>query len=398
MSPLILLGLVGFGLFAVAVNQDNYTSSDDDDGSGEGDDTAGEGSDTGGSFDFDTGDDTGGGTPTDEEDPGEEDPGDVTAGGMLTGTDGPDTISLDGPAGPGLDISAGAGDDLIDLYDGTTDPVELEAQLLDGARVSGGDGNDLIDAHTIDSTLTGDAGNDTISGRHDGASIDAGTGDDLVSIASSEGSAGSDIQGGDGADTISAVMDGGRVDGGAGNDLLFANPSATSPTEVDGGDGSDQIVINAVTPPIQQWEAGVQVTGGDGADIFDLIVAPGGTDLADTPPASVSTLADGTVQVDIGTITDFSAGEDLLLIDGTTNASQFTLAAIELEETAPSGAAPLSTVVRLVYEIDSTDVANRDVILTLSGANGLTADDVIVTGAGTSPVPLNFLSRGAAAA
>ena len=161
--------------------------------------------------------------------------------------------------------------------------------------------------------------------------------------------------------------------------------------------GSDHLVINAVTPPIQQWEAGVSVTGGDGADIFDLIVAPGGSDIPDTPPTAISMLADGTVQVDIGTITDFSAGEDLLLIDGATNASQFTLAAIELEETAPDGA-PLSTVVRLVYEIDATDVANRDVILTLSGASGLTVDDVIVTGAGTTAVPLNFIGRDAAAA
>ena len=390
MSPLILLGLVGLGLFAVAVNQHDYTSDDDGD-SGEGDESAEAPTDTGDSFDVDTGDDTGSGTPD------EEDTGGGGAGETLTGTDGADTITLDGPAGPGIEVSAGAGNDLIDLYDGSTDPVELDAQLLDGALLSGGDGNDLIEAYSTASTITGDGGNDTISGRHDGASIDGGAGNDLVSITSSEEGAGSDIRGDVGADTISAFMDGGRVDGGAGNDLIFANPAPTTPTEIDGGEGSDHLVINAVTPPIQQWEAGVSVTGGDGADIFDLIVAPGGSDIPDTPPTAISMLADGTVQVDIGTITDFSAGEDLLLIDGATNASQFTLAAIELEETAPDGA-PLSTVVRLVYEIDATDVANRDVILTLSGASGLTVDDVIVTGAGTTAVPLNFIGRDAAAA
>ncbi len=145
------------------------------------------------------------------------------------------------------------------LRAGGTSSARRIKQEVSLAQFIGNDGPNRIEGRRNNDTIEGLGGNDTLEGYQGNDLILAGAGDDWA-----EGGAGNDtIDGGDGNDRLEGY--GGRdlLIGGAGNDRL------------DGGGGNDTL------------------TGGEGADRF-IFEGRAGSDV----------------------VTDFTLGEDLIVIDG----------------------------------------------------------------------------------
>lgn len=177
----------------------------------------------------------------------EDDPDDETgayaleSGQTVVGTDGDDVFNLvedtryeDGP----LSISAGAGNDSIDLLPYDANRVDIDAG----------------------------EGDDSVRFRGDGLStIDAGAGDDEVVIF--DGAA--TVYGGEGRDVItsdSANRDHSEFYGGAGDDVLMTSQHANAGSgywaQADGGEGDDRL-IHAAQPQYDGLSA-MRLTGGEG--------------------------------------------------------------------------------------------------------------------------------------
>jgi Ca2+-binding RTX toxin-like protein len=176
----------------------------------------------------------------------------------------------------------------------------------------GNDGNDSLSGGADNDTLSGGAGNDYLSGG-DGQdslsggigndTLDGGAGDDLV-----DGSSGDDVVlGGDGNDQVYGGSGGDRLEGGAGDDLLT------------GGAGNDVLFGDAGEDRLIGVSGNDSLTGGDGIDIFALESGDEGT--IGTP--AVDTIADFTLGVggDVLDLSDMLQGEDLASLDDFLNFS-----------------------------------------------------------------------------
>jgi Ca2+-binding RTX toxin-like protein len=176
----------------------------------------------------------------------------------------------------------------------------------------GNDGNDSLSGGADNDTLSGGAGNDYLSGG-DGQdslsggigndTLDGGAGDDLV-----DGSSGDDVVlGGDGNDQVYGGSGDDRLEGGAGDDLLT------------GGAGNDVLFGDAGEDRLIGGSGNDSLIGGDGIDIFALESGDEGT--IGTP--AVDTIADFTLGVggDVLDLSDMLQGEDLASLDGFLNFS-----------------------------------------------------------------------------
>jgi Ca2+-binding RTX toxin-like protein len=211
------------------------------------------------------------------------------------GTDGVDFLSghsgqdqLDGYGG-GDELKGYAGDDSLFGGDGTDVLLGDEG----GDNLSGGNDSDSLRGGDDDDTLWGDDGNDDLAGQMGNDQIFGGSGDDQGHGGEGDdnmsGEDGNDILMGDfGADTLIGGRGADDLAGGAGNDYLFGGDQhglddGESDT-LNGQDGDDVLVLNA----------GDYGAGQEGADIFVLRDFT-----SDMPPA---------------VITDFSEGEDSLVL------------------------------------------------------------------------------------
>jgi len=178
--------------------------------------------------------------------------------------------------------------------------------------LSGNDGNDSLSGGADNDTLSGGAGNDYLSGG-DGQdslsggigddTLDGGAGDDLV-----DGSSGDDVVlGGDGDDQVYGGAGNDRLEGGSGDDLLT------------GGAGNDVIFGDAGEDRLIGGSGNDSLIGGDGIDIFALESGDEGT----IGVPAVDTIADFTVGVggDVLDLSDMLQGEDLASLDGFLNFS-----------------------------------------------------------------------------
>jgi len=105
--------------------------------------------------------------------------------------------------------------------------------------ISGGAGDEVIRGLDGDDALSGGAGNDRIEGGAGDDTLDGGDGNDRI-----EGGAGDDvINGGNGADLIFGGEGDDRIDAGAGDDTITLVIAAGAPV-IDGGDGSDSLVLS----------------------------------------------------------------------------------------------------------------------------------------------------------
>jgi Ca2+-binding RTX toxin-like protein len=340
---------------------------------------------------------------TDDDEEEDEDDGVIVVRGGDTVGGGPanDVFALelpeDGSAPDPVSVDGNRGNDNIDLSDDSLitedDPLP---SLLTNSTIDGGLGNDRIDAQMEDSTVFANKGNDTVTGTYIDSFVDGWIGNDVLTV---DGS-GSTVLGYDGADTITDNMEGGIADGEAGNDVMITDAGDAVATEVRGGPGNDTFRIDA-TPIVDRDAAGFDVTGGQGADVFEVTTneASGnpfewtGEQVSNVPvaPGSGPPLFLGTPTVNTGVITDFTPGEDVLVIDGTPVGPDFTLTEVTLQEFAdgpPSGPPLLSTEVRLTYESDLAGALVRDVVFVLTGASGVTAADIQLIGADSSVISL----------
>jgi Ca2+-binding RTX toxin-like protein len=177
----------------------------------------------------------------------------------LSGGDGADT--LDG----GLDndtLSGGAGNDRL-LGDFGNDLMRGDAgndRMEGGAgrdTLHGGTGNDDMRGGFDNDVMKGDAGNDTLRGEDGGDRLEGGAGNDVIHTdASGQLLSDNDIaRGGDGNDTIHSHTGVDQLFGDAGNDLFFyndllSNRMLTRQVTVDGGTGSDTVVLNGQVLPV----------------------------------------------------------------------------------------------------------------------------------------------------
>jgi Ca2+-binding RTX toxin-like protein len=306
---------------------------------------------------------------------------DILLGQSATGTEGDDHIKLiEGDpvddAGP-VTITGGDGDDLLDLFDPTASPSDIEpssSYVYTNAFIDGGDGDDTISVSAYFSTING------------------GDGDDVINIFGVGGS--SIFNGGDGNDTItgySLYQDSTYIVGGAGDDVIdvtgMDNVGANGGTGDDhilvsganqigagynifanGSEGEDTIsFIGSAVTESDHFEA-MSVHGGAGADLFELTFDEGG----EIPTDRGIVITDPAV-LDLIVLDDFVPGEDHISIEPTTLNSAFDITQARLEEDASTG----TTELIISYESD-TEI-DREVVITIN-ALGVSFDDITFVG------------------
>jgi Ca2+-binding RTX toxin-like protein len=169
--------------------------------------------------------------------------------------------------------------------------------------LSGGADNDILSGGAGNDYLSGGDGQDSLSGGTGNDTLDGGAGDDLV-----DGSSGDDVVlGGDGDDQVYGGSGDDRLEGGAGNDLLT------------GGAGNDVIFGDTGNDRLIGGSGDDSLIGGDGIDIFAL--ESGDEGIVGVP--AVDTIADFTLGVDgdVLDLSDMLQGEDLASLDGYLNFS-----------------------------------------------------------------------------
>ena len=177
----------------------------------------------------------------------------------LSGGDGHDT--LDG----GLDndrLAGGAGNDSLiggfgnDLLNGDAGNDRLNGD--NGAdTLNGGTGNDSLRGGFDNDRLNGDAGNDTLRGEEGGDALNGGDGNDVI-FTDESGQLLSDndvARGGTGNDTIHSHTGADQLFGEAGNDTFvyndfLSNRMLTSSVRIDGGTGTDTVVLKGQVLPV----------------------------------------------------------------------------------------------------------------------------------------------------
>lgn len=387
MTPMMILGGLAFLMFLASA--DTGIGALFSGGSSEGDD------------DTDSTEDT---SPTEDEsltagvsETGGDDILSVAAGQLTTGGDADETFVLDGAADATLAVDAQGGDDTIDFFDPATvtDHDSFEAAQLDGATILGGEGDDLIDLLARATQVQGEAGDDTISGDVSGSTIAGGAGDDLINLTgagnpydSDDAPEGNAVFGGYGDDIIVADMSGGSVDAGPGDDTVLVTTGHGAATEVFGGAGQDAIYAITETLPLDAGSTGFSFTGGPDADSFVVVLDATVISNGNWAGGHVTQSSEGVMELDLGTIRDFEPGYDALhLVDQTLvpGTAAYGLTGVDIEELAdrsvPSG---VSTMVTLTYEAEGE--LTRELYFTLAGAEGLTVDDLTLSGSAAVPV------------
>lgn len=178
--------------------------------------------------------------------------------GILTGTDGNDTLSAgqDSALAP-EQVSLLGGDDVAAI------------DVPFGVTLSGGAGDDHLTSTSVGNVLEGGEGNDTLYGI-DANSLFGGGGDDNITFDSNVelNSSVAHIAGGAGDDTISVLTD-----------------------------------VGIDTPD----RGGAIVAGGDGSDVFEVVMH--------LENSAEDVDGSGTLETRIGRITDFDPSEDSLVIE-----------------------------------------------------------------------------------
>lgn len=184
-------------------------------------------------------------------------------------------------------------------------------RLLGGSgndSMAGGEARDTLHGETGDDTLNGDAGNDVLGGQSGADLLDGGRGSDRL-----HGGGGKDvIKGGSGKDLVEGGKGGDRLSGGGGNDTLS------------GGTGRDVLLGK---------KGDDHLTGGSHADTFVFHKGHGND-----------------------TITDFTAGEDLIGIGrGASRLSQ-----LEFEQQGDDVLVSFADVTILVEDISVAQLQDAD--------------------------------------
>src|SRR5688500_1982821 len=180
--------------------------------------------------------------------------------GVLISPNAVPTTLIDVPSGDPITLRLGGGNDIVEIGihisdffiygEGGDDLIDARYQVYPTIFWSG-DGNDEYWGGVQDSTVYGDAGNDTVLGGNGTERFEGGDGDDSL-----DGDAGIDtILGGGGHDTLRGGPGNGSIEGGDGNDYLV------------GGNGDDSVY----------GQGGNDTLSGSDNDGNDIMHGGGGT-------------------------------------------------------------------------------------------------------------------------
>jgi Ca2+-binding RTX toxin-like protein len=163
------------------------------------------------------------------------------------------------------------------------DVIVIDASVTVNVTLTGDEGNDELRYEGSDTaTLTGDAGNDTLSGGSGNDTLSGGDGDDSLL-----GNGGNDaLNGGGGKDTLRGGDGNDSLDGGDGNDFLYGE--ADNDRILGGsGNGADVLGGGVGDDYLDGGDGNDQLSGGDGADQLrgsdgdDLLNGDSGDDYLD---------------------------------------------------------------------------------------------------------------------
>lgn len=305
----------------------------------------------------------------------EDDPDDETgayaleSGQTVVGTDGDDVFNLvedtryeDGP----LSISAGAGNDSIDLLPYDANRVDIDAGEGDDFIRFRGDGLSTIDAG---------AGDDEVVIFDGAATVYGGEGRDVITSDSANrdhsefyGGAGDDVLYGDEMNSFGLF-------GGEGDDVLMTSQHANAGSgywaQADGGEGDDRL-IHAAQPQYDGLSA-MRLAGGEGNDSFEISF----TEALEIPSEN----DDSTLPIvsEFVVIEDFEVGVDQLQIDAMISDDDYTVTSAQLVEDTDAG----ETTLTVTYDHDTDP--SREMVITLN-ATDVTWDDITFVGDNVPPV------------
>ncbi|ERT07040.1 hemolysin-type calcium-binding repeat family protein [Lyngbya aestuarii BL J] len=233
-------------------------------------------------------------------------------------------------------VDGGSGDDTIfagkqnDVAFGSDGNDELNGNIGDDF-VDGGEGNDTVFGGQNNDTLTGGNGNDWLNGNLGEDFVDGGEGEDLVY----GGQDGDTLMGGSGNDTLSGNIGNDFIEGNDGNDLIYGGKDNDTLSGnqgndtlygdlgddvVDGGEGTDIVFGGEGDDTLDGGEGNDELTGGNGNDL--LLGAEGNDTLTGEAGSDRFVLASGMGE---DLITDFTDGEDIIVLDGGLTFDQLTL-------------------------------------------------------------------------
>ncbi|NBE07875.1 calcium-binding protein [Paragemmobacter ruber] len=242
-----------------------------------------------------------------------------------------------------------------------------------GDSFNGGKGNDTIWGGLGEDTFLLDAGRDTLHGGGGNDTFHV-TSTDRVVEAAGEGTADRVI-----AYTSFTLAAGQEVE-----ILQAAEIRTTTPMELRGNSGSNQIIGNASANRLFGAIGNDTISGGDGSDT--IIGGLGRDRLTGGAAADTFVLMPGARNAD--TITDFTPGSDILqlsaadfgaeLITGALDPSQFVSNRGGRATTADHRLIYENDNGRLYFDADGSGDGARVLIATLLGAPALTADDLLL--------------------
>ncbi|MBD2484234.1 FG-GAP-like repeat-containing protein [Planktothrix sp. FACHB-1365] len=224
----------------------------------------------------------------------------------INGNQGNDYIN----AGNGKDKALGGKDN--DQIDGGDDDDDLFGNL-DNDTIAGNDGNDSINGNEGDDLIDGGDGKDQLFGGENNDLIKGGDKDDIIF-----GNLGTDlIEGNDGDDILFGNGDSDTISGNSGDDLIYGGEDNDL---LDGNEGNDALWGDDGDDTLDGGQDNDILTGGKGNDI--LVGASGADTLTGGEGSDRFVLVSG---FGPDTITDFTSGVDIIVLDGGLTFEQLTL-------------------------------------------------------------------------
>ena len=263
-------------------------------------------------------------------------------------------------------------EDVADSDEATDGQTEVDTSIFTGTAEA-----DVVDDST---TLATDVEGMELYGGDDVVDVtnyfltdlDAGEGDDSIDVDAYYAT----INGGEGDDTL-IVNGGNAIYGDAGNDTIETTQSSVGdyPTTIaDGGDGDDVLTARDTAFYNTMFtvnDSGVNMTGGEGADTFNVIYAAD-----DVDPDALS--GGEAYHNNLVAITDFDPSEDTLVVEVETSDADLERDVDAQMEQTDNGDGTYTSVITLTLTKEGMDDGVTE--LTVISNAPFTLDDIQLVG------------------